>query len=217
MTRESVKAIAGETGWRGTPDVWIDAAYVALIEGGVENVKVQILSNKLNLSRSSFYWNFKDRDELLEGLLARWRTKNTGSLVASTTSYAETLQEALLNVFDCWLDKSLFDSQFEHAVRSWALQSKAVDDEVARADNIRVAALDAMFQRFGREPELADVAARALYQGQMGYISMNAPDPIDERMARIPRYVQLFTLSPPTESELNRFYARHNYMRKKMG
>ena len=123
--------VATESGWRGTPEVWLDAAYAALIEAGVENVKVQNLSKKLNLSRSSFYWNFKDREELLDALLAQWRTKNTGSLIAQTKAYAETLEEAILNVFDCWLDPSLFDSQFEHAVRSWALQSKSVFDQIS--------------------------------------------------------------------------------------
>ncbi len=77
-----------ESGWRGSPELWLDAAYEALIESGVEAVKVQLLSKKLRLSRGSFYWMFKDREALLDALLERWREKNTGGIVKQAEAYA---------------------------------------------------------------------------------------------------------------------------------
>ena len=71
-----------ERGWRGTPDLWLDAAYQLLVEGGVEAVKVMPLAERLGLSRTSFYWHFPDREALLAGLVDRWKAKNTGNLVA---------------------------------------------------------------------------------------------------------------------------------------
>ena len=53
---------------RGSPELWLQAARDALLEGGVESVKIQVLAKNLNLSRASFYWFFKDRDELLDAL-----------------------------------------------------------------------------------------------------------------------------------------------------
>ena len=41
-----------ERGWRGTPDLWLDAAYGLLVEGGVESVKIMPLAAHLGLSRS---------------------------------------------------------------------------------------------------------------------------------------------------------------------
>ena len=38
-----------ERGWRGTPDLWLDAAYALLVEGGVEAVKVMPLAERLGL------------------------------------------------------------------------------------------------------------------------------------------------------------------------
>ncbi len=95
----------------------MEAAYQALLESGVDSVKILPLAKKLNLSRTSFYWFFKDREELLAALVSRWREKNTGSIVRQSQAYAETLAEAMLNVFDCWLDAGLFDNRFEFAVR----------------------------------------------------------------------------------------------------
>ncbi|HEX9857476.1 MAG TPA: TetR/AcrR family transcriptional regulator, partial [Paracoccaceae bacterium] len=92
-----------ERGWRGSADLWLDAAHAALIEGGVEAVKVGPIAARLGLSRTSFYWHFADREALLAALIARWQGQNTGNLIARTESYAETIAEAVLNLFDCWV------------------------------------------------------------------------------------------------------------------
>lgn len=102
-----MEATLNETGWRGSYEGWLEAAYQALLESGVDSVKILPLAKKLSLSRTSFYWFFKDREELLAALVSRWREKNTGSIVRQSEAYAETLVEAMLNIFDCWLDPSL--------------------------------------------------------------------------------------------------------------
>ncbi len=148
---------ATDTGWRGSPEVWLETAYATLIEAGVDAVRILPLARKLKLSRTSFYWFFKDRDELLAALLERWRAGNTGAIVRQSQAYAEGIAEAMLNIFDCWLDRSLFDSEFEFAVRSWGLQSAEVAAQVAAADAARIEALAAMFRRFGYSALEADV------------------------------------------------------------
>ncbi|MDX1205167.1 TetR family transcriptional regulator [Sinorhizobium medicae] len=206
-----------DSGWRGSPDVWLGAAYESLLEAGVDAVKIQPLAKKLNLSRTSFYWFFKDREELLDALVIRWREKNTGNLIKQAEAYAETVAEAMLNVFDCWLDSSLFDSQFEFAVRSWAIQSPEILAEVQRADQQRLEALTRMFLRFGQKEARADVRARTIYLVQIGYISMQTKEDTTVRMKRIPEYVEIFTGQAPEQRELDRFFARHGYSDSKKG
>jgi len=197
-------------GWRGSPDIWLNAAYDALLETGVDGVKIQPLAKRLDLSRTSFYWFFKDRQELLDALIAQWRQKNTGNLIAQTESYAETVTEAMLNVFDCWLKPDLFDAPFEFAIRSWAVQSPNVLDEIQTADQQRLNALKQMFLRFGQNEQLADVRARTIYLVQIGYISMQTQESLADRLQRIPEYVEIFTGQPPEQRELDRFLARHS-------
>lgn len=206
-----MEATLNDTGWRGSQEGWLEAAYQALLESGVDSVKILPLAKKLNLSRTSFYWFFKDREELLAALVARWREKNTGNIVRQSEAYAETLAEAMLNVFDCWLDPSLFDSRFEFAVRSWALQSDEILAEVRKADEMRMAALSRMFVRFGHNENTADVRARTTYLVQIGYISMQSEEDVAVRMQRIPDYIAIYTGEVPQQRELDRFYARHGY------
>ncbi|KNY15231.1 MULTISPECIES: TetR/AcrR family transcriptional regulator [unclassified Shinella] len=200
-----------DNGWRGSPEGWLEAAYDCLLESGVESVKILPLAKRLNLSRTSFYWFFKDREELLSALIARWREKNTGNLVKQSEAYAETLAEAMLNVFDCWLNKDLFDSQFEFAVRSWALQSPDILAEVQAADQTRIEAIGRMFVRFGYDEGPADVRARTTYLVQIGYISMQSTEDTALRMKRIPDYIAIYTGETPQKRELDRFFARHGY------
>ena len=200
-----------DSGWRGSEDVWLEAAYESLLDSGVDAVKILPLAKKLNLSRTSFYWFFKDREELLGALLARWRDKNTGNLIRQSEAYAETIAEAMLNVFDCWLDQTLFDAQFEFAIRSWALQSSDALAEVQKADLLRLDALKRMLVRFGHEDVPADVRSRTVYLVQIGYISMQMNEDIAVRMKRIPEYVKIFTGQAPEQRELDRFFARHGY------
>ena len=51
---------------------WIDAAWAALGESGIESVRVERLARRLGVTKGSFYWHFKDRDELVGALLDRW-------------------------------------------------------------------------------------------------------------------------------------------------
>ena len=150
---------------------------------------------------------------MLATLVTRWREKNTGNIVKQSEAYAETLAEAMLNVFDCWLNADLFDAQFEFAVRSWALQSPEILDEVKSADQVRLEALSQMFMRFGHSEVTADVRARTTYLVQIGYISMQSKEDLALRMKRIPEYIAIYTGEMPQQRELDRFFSRHGYKR----
>ncbi|SNX71691.1 TetR family transcriptional regulator [Cereibacter ovatus] len=196
-----------ETGWRGSREGWLQAAYDALIYGGVDAVKIMPLAARLRLSRTSFYWFFKDRAALLDALRARWAEATTAPLVAATRDYADSQTEAMLNVIGCFLS-GRFDARLEFAVRSWALQDATMMAEVHSADAARLAALGAMLCRWGHDAQDADVRARTVYLVQIGYISMQANETMATRLARIPNYVEIYTGQRPAPNEIARLHAR---------
>lgn len=203
------KPVITERGWRGSADVWLDAAYQLLVESGVESVKVMPLAERLGLSRTSFYWHFPDREALLAGLIDRWQSRNTASLVAQTESPAATVTEAILNLFDCWILPDLFDTKLEFAIRTWALTDAALAKTLAEADATRIAAIKSMFLRFGYDDAEADIRAHTVYLTQIGYISMRMEEPLLTRLARIPPYALTFTGKTPSADEISGFRARH--------
>ena len=204
-----MEQVQTERGWRGSADLWLDAAYDLLVESGVEAVKVMPLAARLGLSRTSFYWHFPDREALLDGLVKRWQSQNTASLVARTEAPATSIAEAMLNVCDLWITPALFDSRLEFAIRTWALTDPALAATLAEADEVRIQALTRLFSRFSfPEPE-ARIRAQTVYLTQVGYIAMRTVERLDLRLKRIPDYVLVFAGQAPTEAELNAFRARH--------
>ncbi len=55
-----------------TREDWISGAWDMLGETGLEGVRVEPLAKNLGVTKGSFYWHFKDRQELLDALLDRW-------------------------------------------------------------------------------------------------------------------------------------------------
>ncbi len=196
-------------GWRGSRDFWLDAAYDLLIESGVDAVKVMPMAKSLAISRTSFYWHFEDRDALLDALVQRWKDKNTANLISQTKVYAETITEALLNLFDCWIDPGLFDAPLDFAIRNWAQSTDKLKRINEQSDRERIAAIRTMFLRFGYDPEQAETRALTVYYTQVGYISMMVDEHPLQRISKMPAYVAIYSGQSPTQSEISRFLARH--------
>ncbi|MEZ5685572.1 MAG: TetR/AcrR family transcriptional regulator [Paracoccaceae bacterium] len=199
-------------GWRGSRALWLAAAREAFVENGLEAVKIQPLAQGLGLARTSFYWFFPDRAALLEALLAEWEETNTTSLICACEAYADTIAEAVLNLIGVFLDDGPFEARLDLAVRGWAHGAAPVAARVHAADEARLAAIRALFSRFGYPPGEADVRARTVYLVQIGYISMQLREPLAERMARIPDYVKTYTGTAPDPAALARFHARHGFV-----
>jgi AcrR family transcriptional regulator len=98
---------------KATRDDWLEIALRVLALEGVDHVTVLNLSERLRVSRSSFYWYFKNRDELLGALLDRWDQLNTRSIVAQAEAAATTVNETVCNVFRCWVNPAIFSPRLD--------------------------------------------------------------------------------------------------------
>ena len=196
---------------RASEKMWLDAALALLIDAGVDAVKVMPLAKELGLTRTGFYHHFRDREALLDAMIARWEEKNTGNLVARCEAYAETICEAMFNLQDCWIDRSLFDAPLDNAIRHWSRNDIALKDRLDEADARRKSAISAMFQRHGYSEADAEVRTMAILYTQVGYISMEIEEDPDGRIDRVPAYVELFTGQHPTNAEIKRFRSRNGY------
>jgi AcrR family transcriptional regulator len=192
---------------KATRDNWLDLALGVLAAEGVGHVTVLNLSERLAVSRSSFYWYFKNRDELLDALLDRWDCLNTRSIVSQAESAAATVNHAVCNVFRCWVNSAIFSPRLDFAVREWARRSAKVRKALDRSDRARTEALKALFVRFGYQDEDAFVRARVLYYMQIGYYALDLREPIEARLNLTPHYLKAFTGVAPSEEEVDAFRA----------
>ncbi|KIN64822.1 Transcriptional regulator, TetR family [Sulfitobacter noctilucicola] len=195
-----------------TRDDWLEAARQALIRDGVDTVKVMALASELNVSRSSFYWYFKNRDDLLGALLDQWEERNTHSILRQCARPAACINEAACNFFRCFIDPALFDRGLDFSVRAWARQDDQVRRRIDAADATRLDALEQMFMDHGSDATEADWRARMIYFMQLGYHALEVQETMEVRMARLPGYLEGFTGRAPTEAVMKDFltFARHH-------
>ncbi len=198
-----------------TRDDWLNVAMDVLISDGVEQVKVMNLAERMAVSRSSFYWYFKSRQELLDALLARWQATNTAALIAQSELPAETITAAVCNVQRCVVNSELFDTALDFAVRDWARRSGKVRRMLDQSDARRLAALCTMFIRFNYDETEAETRARVLYYMQIGYDLAQLNEPMATRLSMVPHYLYVFTGVEPRPEEVSEFsdYAKRLWER----
>lgn len=195
------------SGPRVTRDDWLNVARDLLVSEGVAEVKVLTIGHRLQVARSSFYWYFRSRKDLLDALLADWEATNTAFLVRACEAPATSITGAVLNFFRCFVDRGLFDQRLDFAVREWARRDGSVRRVIDRADDTRLAALAAMFRRHGYPDAEADARARILYFMQLGYHALDQNEPMRIRMSRLEGYLLGFTGRSPEPEEMAVFRA----------
>lgn len=188
---------------KATREDWLDAARRVLIEDGAGEVKIARIGQTLDVSRSSFYWYFRDLDDLLKALLDEWAARNTAMIRDHCALPADTVTGAVCNFFRCFIDPARFDHGLDFAVRDWARRDAAVRARIEAADNTRLSAITAMFARYGFAAPEADIRARILYFMQLGYAALDQREPLEDRISRIEGFLAGFTGHIPTTAEVS--------------
>jgi AcrR family transcriptional regulator len=140
------------------PDAWIEAALDVLAEGGVDAVRVDPLAKRLGVTRGSFYWHFKDRDELHQAMLLRWREQanyNVFDRVESSSDAPGARLERLL-ALPYSSPRSARAAAIELAIRLWARRDRNAAKAVRHIDRVR---LD-YFERLLKEHGVPEAEAR---------------------------------------------------------
>ncbi len=200
---EGAEALPGNV--KVTREDWLTVAMDLLVSDGVGEVKVLTIGTRLGVSRSSFYWYFKSRQDLLDQLLAEWERTNTGIIVAHADFPCATITAALCHFFRCIVDPEGFNHRLDFAVREWARRDGAVRRIVDRSDSARHHALARMFTRHGYDAAEADIRARVLYYQQIGYNALELGETLEERLGRLPGYVYCFSGRHPDDAEIAGF------------
>ncbi|GAF68822.1 unnamed protein product, partial [marine sediment metagenome] len=168
----------------------LDAARAALIEGGVERVKVDALAKKLGVTGGSFYWHFRDRAELLGALVEHWREANTSPWFAAVARAADDPLAQFEAVVEMWIDEIAFSPAYDSAVRDWARISPEVEAAVREVDARRIELLAGIFRGFGYAKPQAFVRARITYFHQVGYYAMRIIETPAQRRRLKPLYYE---------------------------
>ena len=175
------------------PEDWLNAAQARLVDGGIDAVKIGPLAADLKVTRGSFYWHFRDRNHLLQTLLARWQAQSHEMFNRLVGGDGATGMDEFVRLVHLWVDESEFHPALESAMRDWARTSDAVSAVVKAVDEERIAYIKRIFLDFGYGEDEAFIRARITYFHQVGYYTIGYNETLDARMALLPMYVYVLT------------------------
>jgi AcrR family transcriptional regulator len=146
-------------------DDWTRAALDVIATNGVAGVKVESLAEQLDITKGSFYWHFRDRDELVAEAIELWYRLATAEVIERLDGITDPEQRL----------RALFAESFGDVVNGPidALLTGQVDDPVVgpmvrRVTNERLEFLTRTYRALGLPPRRALARARLAYAAYLG-------------------------------------------------
>ena len=156
---------------RLTRDVWLDAAFKAVVGGGFDAVRVLVLADTLGVTRGSFYWHFTDHADLVQALLERWRTQEIERdlrMQAEISGDPQVDLERLLEVALAQTGGDLENIRFELALRALGQSDPAVASMLVEVDQVRMTLFEQKFLTLTADPRTAHELAALFYLAIVG-------------------------------------------------
>ena len=163
---------------------WIDAAFKTLTESGITSIHIEALAKRLGVTKGSFYWHFKDRTELLNAVLEKWRDQY---VIAKIEHLGGDSKKRLVNLLDVVPRKhgsKHTGGSMELAMRSWARYDDNAAQAVAEVDTLRVDYVRKLLIEMGIDEKEAEARAFIIYSYVMcqGIFSFDKGDDMLERI-----------------------------------
>lgn len=147
-------------------DQWLAAAVAALAEGGVAAVRVEVLATRLGVTKGSFYWHFRDRAALLEGLLALWEDETIW--LVSEASLAAAPRDRLVRFFELVAERRDYPPDVE--IQAWARHDIDVAKRVEATERRRLDFITGELRASGFDDAEAARRGRAAYLATQGWV-----------------------------------------------
>lgn len=185
MARQAVKSPKAAEASLGRSD-WIEAAIAMLAEDNVEALRVDTLAEKLGVTKGSFYWHFKGRDDLLLAVVEAWRLTMTSEIRALIFDRSGTPWERLERLLRIAISgrPDVPGGPFEMTLRDWARRDTKVAEVVRAVDAER----NAFAVQLYREAGLSEADARDYAEAHMAVVigirmtlTVNDPEEIKRR------------------------------------
>ena len=168
-----------------TRDDWISGAWDMLGVYGLDGVRVEPLARRLGVTKGSFYWHFKDRQQLVEALLDRW-------FLIWDDQMSPRMEQAADPADRVW---ALFESVVGRVTRGQTVSLRMLshsDADVARRieerDAQRLAFLMEQLVAIGFSSDEARVRGQVYQTIMTGEYLRSGGLPLEERIARARSY-----------------------------
>jgi AcrR family transcriptional regulator len=172
---------------------WIDRGLEVLAKSGVEAVRVEPLAKLMGVTKGSFYWHFKNREDFLEAILQNWIAAQTNSIIERVDNTDGDAMTKLRYLFELAIED---DGRIENAIRAWSSTDARIANVLEQVDRRRLDYTRDLFLAVGFEPLEAMVRARMIYYSLVGESTLGINRDRSERLAEIRLQHTILTSRP---------------------
>lgn len=156
------------------PDHWIETAIDVLAREGIAGLRVEVLAKNCGVTKGSFYWHFKDRQALLDAVLARWQEGRIRDIEKTTAVAPGQEREQLHYAIEVYgASRNRKGMAIELAVRDWARHDARAAAVVEAVDLYRLECTRKLFVAAGMSDAEAKSRSLLLYACVFGLSLMH--------------------------------------------
>ena len=182
-----------------TPERWVEAATDVLVDQGIDSVRVDTLARALKVTRGSFYWHFRERDELLRAVLQAWRNHATEQLTRRLESARDDPRDQVRDLISLPFRgrAAVRAARIELAIRAWARRDAMARAFVDEADAARMGYIAQVFSSLGFAIGEARARAFLLYSYELAESQLSTQGSAAQRQERALLVERLLMLPLP--------------------
>lgn len=156
------------------PERWVVAAVDVLAREGIAGLRVEVLAKRCGVTKGSFYWHFKDRQALLDAVLAHWKLGRIRDIEKTTAVMPGQEREQLHYAIEVYgASRNLKGMEIELAIRDWARHDAGAAAVVESVDLYRLDCTRKLFVAAGMSDAEAKSRSLLLYACVFGLSLMH--------------------------------------------
>jgi AcrR family transcriptional regulator len=160
---DSVKIQRGTVKEDASQD-WVAAGLAELATHGVDGVRVEVLAERLGVTKGGFYRRFKDRRALLNAILETWRDGRVAAIERQAREGGETAVERIKGLIRLFSERANTQGMaIELAIRQWARTDPMAAAAAAAVDEARLGTASRLYRDLGLSAPDADARAVLFY------------------------------------------------------
>jgi len=137
---------------------WLMAALEEVAKKGGAKLRIDKLVDGLGVTKGSFYWHFKDREDFVQSLVAFWAEHTTGQVMERTDQVQGDARERLWSVMQIIFTEGL--DKYELPMRAWAAEEPQVAPIMREVEVGRLAYVRNLFAEMGFQGQDLEMRTR---------------------------------------------------------
>ncbi len=158
---------------------WVAAGLAELGSSGIAGVRVEVLAERMGITKGGFYRRFRDRRDLLEAMLNAWSDGRIAAIEQHAEAGGATALERLRGLVKLYTERANAEGMaIELAVRQWARTDEAAAAAAAKVDAARLRTVTRLYRQLGLSAADAEARATLFYSFLFGQgLLFNAESP----------------------------------------